>query len=116
MKIKLEDLAVECRKFLALVDDPQTGMISWNMFMDERLEAMGRLLRQAGYPKYEFPDDTLITDLPISTRAQNFALEAGWRTAGDIRRLSDRAILNASHLGEVSLKELRTVTLRIGNP
>ena len=45
--IKLDDLQRETEKLLALLNDRQPGLISWNEFMHERLQNLHELTSQA---------------------------------------------------------------------
>ena len=45
--IKLDDLQLETEKLLALLNDRQPGLMSWNEFMQERLQNLHRLTSQA---------------------------------------------------------------------
>lgn len=52
MPENLKELEVVTDKLNALLKDPQPGLISWCMFLDERLRELSQLLDGMGYVKY----------------------------------------------------------------
>ena len=71
-----------------------------------------RLRREAAagpmlYPAPELPDDTPIQNVRFSTRIRNALNAAGMRTIGDVREVSDAALLSLPDFGSGSLSYLR---------
>lgn len=46
--MNLDELHAEVRKLLSLLDDRQPGLISWNMFLEERLKSIAKMIEAAG--------------------------------------------------------------------
>lgn len=46
--MNLDELQIEIEKLLSLLNDRQPGMMTWNMFLRERLEAIKKMLDFAG--------------------------------------------------------------------
>ena len=46
--MNLDELQIEIEKLLSLLKDRQPGLITWNMFLGERLEAIKKMLDAAG--------------------------------------------------------------------
>jgi hypothetical protein len=44
----LDELQAEVEKLLALLKDRQPGLMAWNMFLNERLEAIQKMIESAG--------------------------------------------------------------------
>jgi hypothetical protein len=44
----LDKLQAEVEKLLSLLQDRQPGLISWNMFMEERLKSIVKMIAAAG--------------------------------------------------------------------
>ena len=61
-------------------------------------------------PTPELPDDTLISDVKLSTRIRNALTVAGLKTVGEVREASDATLLSLQDRGQGSLTQLR-VTL-----
>jgi DNA-directed RNA polymerase alpha subunit len=73
---------------------------------EERLrreEATGPML----YPAPELPDDTPIENVRFSTRVRNALNAAGMKTIGDVREVSDAALLSLPDFGRGSLYYIR---------
>ncbi len=51
--MNLNELQQEVEKLLALLKDRQTGLMSWNMSLDERLKAILKLINSAGIHETE---------------------------------------------------------------
>ena len=71
-----------------------------------------RLRREAAagpmlYPAPELPDDTPIQNVRFSTRIRNALNAAGMKTIGDVREVSDAALLSLPDFGSGSLSYLR---------
>ena len=58
-------------------------------------------------PTPELPDDTLISDVKLSTRIRNALTVAGLKTVGEVREASDATLLSLQDLGQGSLAQLR---------
>lgn len=61
----------------------------------------------------ELPDDTPLTDLLITTRVRSCLLNGGYKTVGELRLLSDHALMTLQNFGEVALLEVRLLTGQI---
>lgn len=48
-KPTLEELTEEIRKFNSLLLDPQPGLMTWHMFLQERCERTKKMLEELGY-------------------------------------------------------------------
>ena len=59
------------------------------------------------YPAPEFPDDTPIDNVRLTTRIRNAVTGAGWKTVGEIREASDETLLSLHDLGKGSVAHLR---------
>ncbi|TWU51412.1 hypothetical protein Poly59_30040 [Rubripirellula reticaptiva] len=46
--MNLDELQAEVEKLLALLKDRQPGLMTWNMFLNERLEAVQKMIESAG--------------------------------------------------------------------
>jgi len=68
-----------------------------------REEAAGPML----YPAPELPNDTPIENVRISTRVRNALNAAGIKTIGDVREVSDAALLSLPDFGRGSLYYIR---------
>jgi hypothetical protein len=68
-----------------------------------REEAAGPML----YPAPELPDATPIENVRFATRIRNALNAAGLKTIGDVRQVSDAALLNLPDFGSSSLSYLR---------
>src|SRR3979411_3400822 len=71
-----------------------------------------RLAREAAagpmlYPAPELPDDTPIENVRFSTRIRKALHAAGMKTIGDVREVSDAALLSLPDFGSGSLSHLR---------
>jgi DNA-directed RNA polymerase alpha subunit len=73
---------------------------------EERLrreEAAGPML----YPAPELPDDTPVSNVRFATRIRNALNAAGMKTIGEVREVSDAALLSLLDFGGGSLSYLR---------
>jgi DNA-directed RNA polymerase alpha subunit len=59
------------------------------------------------YPAPELPDDTPIANVRFSTRVRNALNAAGMKTIGDVREVSDAALLSLPDFGRGSLYYIR---------
>jgi DNA-directed RNA polymerase alpha subunit len=71
-----------------------------------------RLRREAAagpmlYPAPELPDDTPVENVRFATRIRNALNAAGMKTIGDVREVSDAALLSLPDFGSGSLSYLR---------
>ena len=71
-----------------------------------------RLVREAAAgpmvaPTPELPDDMPIERIIFSTRIQNALRAAGLNTVGEVREVSDEALISLPDFGNGSLSELR---------
>jgi DNA-directed RNA polymerase alpha subunit len=71
-----------------------------------------RLRREAAagpmlYPAPELPDDTPVENVRFATRIRNALNAAGVKTIGDVREVSDAALLSLPDFGSGSLSYLR---------
>jgi DNA-directed RNA polymerase alpha subunit len=71
-----------------------------------------RLVREAAAgpmvaPTPELPDDMPIERIIFSTRIQNALRAAGLNTVGEVRAVSDEALISLPDFGKGSLSELR---------
>jgi DNA-directed RNA polymerase alpha subunit len=55
----------------------------------------------------KLPDDTPIREVRFSTRTKNALFAAGLKTVGEVREMSDEALLSLPHFGKVSVAHLR---------
>ena len=46
--VNLDELQTETEKLLQLLNDRQLGLITWNMFLIERLTAIKKMAEEAG--------------------------------------------------------------------
>jgi hypothetical protein len=46
--MKLDELKREVQMLMALLDDPQPGLMSWNIMMHNRLVTLHRMIESAG--------------------------------------------------------------------
>jgi DNA-directed RNA polymerase alpha subunit len=58
-------------------------------------------------PTPELPDDMPIERIIFSTRIQNALRAAGLNTVGEVREVSDEALISLPDFGKGSLSELR---------
>ena len=58
-------------------------------------------------PMPELPDDTPLDHLDLPTRIRNALISAGLKTAGEVREMSDKALLTLPDLGTGSVTYLR---------
>jgi DNA-directed RNA polymerase alpha subunit len=73
---------------------------------EERLrreEAAGPML----YPAPELPDNTPVANVRFSTRVRNALNAAGMKTIGDVREVSDAALMSLPDFGGSSLSYIR---------
>jgi DNA-directed RNA polymerase alpha subunit len=73
---------------------------------EERLrreEAAGPML----YPAPELPDNTPVANVRFSTRVRNALNAAGMKTIGDVREVSDPALMSLPDFGGSSLSYIR---------
>lgn len=71
-----------------------------------------RLAREAAAPSDltpspELPDDTLLANVRLPSRAQNALKAAGFKTVGEVRDATDKTLLSLQDLGKKSVSELR---------
>ena len=66
-------------------------------------------IQPADMPKLRPPDDALIIDQDLSSRAQEWARMEGLQYVGQVRRLSDLEIIRSPNIGKKTLRELRDV-------
>jgi DNA-directed RNA polymerase alpha subunit len=59
------------------------------------------------YPAPELPDATPVENVRFATRIRNALNAAGLKTIGDVRQVSDAALLNLPDFGSSSLSYLR---------
>ena len=69
----------------------------------EREAAAGPML----YPAPELPDDTPVENVRFATRIRKALHAAGMKTIGDVREVSDAALLSLPDFGSGSLSHLR---------
>lgn len=48
IEMNLDELQIELEKTLALLKDRQPGMMTWNMFLADRLKAIKKMIEAAG--------------------------------------------------------------------
>jgi DNA-directed RNA polymerase alpha subunit len=60
-------------------------------------------------PTPELPDDTLIGDVEFPTRIRTVLASAGLKTVGEVREMSDEALLSLPDFGKTSIVYLREV-------
>jgi DNA-directed RNA polymerase alpha subunit len=58
-------------------------------------------------PTPELPDDTLISDVEFPSRIRNVLVAAGLQTVGEVREISDEALLSFPDFGKGSVAHLR---------
>ena len=58
-------------------------------------------------PTPELPDDTPIERVLLSSRIQNVLREAGLKTVGEVREISDDTLISLPDFGKGSLSDLR---------
>ena len=58
-------------------------------------------------PTPELPDDTPIREVRFSTRTKNALFAAGLKTVGEVREMSDEALLSLPNFGKESVAHLR---------
>jgi DNA-directed RNA polymerase alpha subunit len=58
-------------------------------------------------PTPELPDDTSIRELRFPERIKDALFAAGLKTVGEVREMSDEALLNLPDFGKVSVAHLR---------
>jgi DNA-directed RNA polymerase alpha subunit len=64
-------------------------------------------------PTPELPDNTPIREVHFPTRIKNALFAAGIKTVGEVRKMSDQALLSLPDLGNTSVDHLReTLGLR----
>jgi DNA-directed RNA polymerase alpha subunit len=59
------------------------------------------------YPIPEPSDDTPVEDIRFSTRIRNALNSASFKTVGEVRETSDKALLGLQDLGQGSVDHLR---------
>jgi DNA-directed RNA polymerase alpha subunit len=58
-------------------------------------------------PTPELPDNTLIEQVELPTRIRDALNAAGLKTIGEVREMSDEALLDLPDLGQASVAHLR---------
>ena len=58
-------------------------------------------------PTPELPDDTSIREVRFPTRIKDALFAAGLKTVGEVREMSDEALLGLPDFGKASVAELR---------
>jgi DNA-directed RNA polymerase alpha subunit len=58
-------------------------------------------------PTPELPDDTPIREVGFPTRIKNALFAAGLKTVGEVREMSDEALLSLPNFGTASVAHLR---------
>jgi len=58
-------------------------------------------------PTPELPDDTLVREVQFPTRIKNALFAAGLKTVGEVREMSDKALLALPDFGQASVAHLR---------
>ena len=58
-------------------------------------------------PTPELPDDTAIREVRFPTRINDALFAAGLKTVGEVREMSDDALLSLPDLGKASIAHLR---------
>jgi DNA-directed RNA polymerase alpha subunit len=58
-------------------------------------------------PTPELPDDTPIREVGFPTRTKNALFAAGLKTVGEVREMSDEALLSLPNFGKASVAHLR---------
>jgi DNA-directed RNA polymerase alpha subunit len=58
-------------------------------------------------PTPELPDDTPIREVGFPTRTKNALFAAGLKTVGEVREMSDEALLSLPDFGKASVAYLR---------
>jgi DNA-directed RNA polymerase alpha subunit len=58
-------------------------------------------------PTPELPDDTPIREVGFPTRTKNALFAAGVKTVGEVREMSDEALLSLPNFGMASVAHLR---------
>jgi DNA-directed RNA polymerase alpha subunit len=58
-------------------------------------------------PTPELPDDTPIREVQFPTRIKNALFAAGLKTVGEVREMSDEALLSLPDFGKASVAQLR---------
>jgi DNA-directed RNA polymerase alpha subunit len=58
-------------------------------------------------PTPELPDDTPIREVQFQTRIKNALSAAGLKTVGEVREMSDEALLSLPNFGMASVVHLR---------
>ena len=58
-------------------------------------------------PTPELPDDTAIREVRFPTRIKDALFAAGLKTVGEVREMSDDALLSLPDLGKASIAHLR---------
>jgi DNA-directed RNA polymerase alpha subunit len=58
-------------------------------------------------PSPELPDETLLAEVRLPSRAQNALKAAGFKTVGDVREATDKTLLSLQDLGKKSVSDLR---------
>ena len=58
-------------------------------------------------PTPELPDDTPIREVQFPTRVKNALFAAGLKTVGEVREMSDEALLALPDFGQASVTHLR---------
>lgn len=48
--MNLNELQAEVEKLLALLQDRQPGLMSWNMLLNERLQSIQKMIESSGVP------------------------------------------------------------------
>jgi DNA-directed RNA polymerase alpha subunit len=64
-------------------------------------------------PSPELPDDTPVRQVRFPTRIKNALFAAGLKTVGEVREMSDEALLSLPDFGHASIAHLRE---RLGLP
>jgi DNA-directed RNA polymerase alpha subunit len=58
-------------------------------------------------PTPELPDDTAVREVRFPTRIKSALFEAGVKTVGQVREMSDEALLSLPDFGKASVAHLR---------
>jgi DNA-directed RNA polymerase alpha subunit len=71
-----------------------------------KVEAEGEEMSELE-PTPELPDDTPIREVRFPTRIKNALFAAGLKTVGEVREMSDEALLGFPDFGKASVTHLR---------
>jgi DNA-directed RNA polymerase alpha subunit len=58
-------------------------------------------------PTPELPDDTAIREIHLPTRIKDALFAAGLKTVGEVREMSDQALLSLPDIGTAAVDHLR---------